>query len=138
VQNEWLDNLVGKWRISRVFTGRTFDVTWQIERKDDRLVKRDVTSSAEAEADFIERLRDPDRYVLAWVDDYSDAIPTEVRANGVRRGDSIVFEWDDPDGAMRNTFAWHAEDGTWTATIEQLRPDGTWKPCGVDTFRRVN
>ena len=56
---------------------------------------------------------------------------------GRQEGDSIVFEWKDDDGTLRNTFTWHPADGTWTSNIEQTKPDGTWETFCVDTYRRT-
>ena len=138
--DDLLDKFVGKWRITRVFSNRTVEndavVSWEVMHRYLRIAMVDVATPPAYEAHvYIGYEREPGRYVAHWMDCFSGSLPESI-GYGARQGDSIVLEWKEGEGVLRNTFAWHPEDGTWTSTIEQTNPDGSWGTFCVDTYRR--
>jgi hypothetical protein len=135
-----LERLVGKWRITREFAKRVAEndavVTWELNHHYLRIVMKDVAIPSMYEAHvYIAFEREASRYAIHWMDVTSGSMP-ELMGYGQKQGDSIVFEWREDEGVLRNTFTWHAADDTWTSSIEQTDRSGAWKTFCVDTYRR--
>jgi hypothetical protein len=46
---------------------------------------------------------------------------------GKRRGDSIEFLFEYPNGLFSNTFTWNQDTGVWKMLLRQQEENGEWK-----------
>ena len=138
-QDEFLENLVGEWKLTRQIRGRTVEntvkATWVLNHQFLQLHFEDVAQPAEYEAIvLIGYLHGDQQYVAHWCDTYGGKFAGV--GHGKRSGAKIQFEFQYPDGPFCNTFAWDSKARTWTFTMESGSKDGPRKLFAVDTLRR--
>jgi hypothetical protein len=136
-----LDKFVGTWRITRKFASRKVEndaiVTWELAHRYLRIAMKDVADPPMYEAHvYIGYERPLSRYVVHWMDVTSGSVAEQL-GYGTKQGDSLVLEWKDDGGTLRNTFTWNPNADTWTSDIRQTGPDGEWQTFCVDTYRRA-
>jgi len=56
---------------------------------------------------------------------------------GVRRGDSLEFLFDYPDGPFSNSFTWKAKTGEWEMLLRQQDEAGGWREFATKRLSRA-
>jgi hypothetical protein len=138
VNDPFLDNLLGHWKISRKIHGtvvaNTLEAKWVLQHKFLELHMKDVADPPEYEALVLIGYDGvAERYVAYWMDDYGGAY-SQV-GYGKRQGNSIEFRFEQADGAFYNTFNWEPNAGGWKMVLEATK-DGKREPFAEDTVRR--
>lgn len=139
LHDDYLDNLVGDWRLTRVMPTRTAENTmqcrWVLGHQFVQMHMIDVKSPPAYEAIVLVGYDRPrSRYIAHWCDSFGGEYSAD--GYGVRKGDSIEFRFDYPDGPFFNTFTWHPETRTWTFRGENGQPDGSRKLFMEDTAKK--
>lgn len=135
----FLDNLVGRWRISRkirgTVVGNSLEATWVLQHRFVQLHMRDVKEPSEYEALVLIGYEEKtERYVAYWCDSFG---PDYAAAGfGKRLGNKIQFVFKYSDGPFYNTFAWNPEALTWTFLMESEKRDGARVVFAEDTVRK--
>jgi ketosteroid isomerase-like protein len=138
LDDPFLDNLVGDWRITRRIRGteaqNTLHVEWVLQHQFVELRMRDVKQPPEYEAQVLVGY-DPStaRYVAHWCDDFGGQYSNQ--GYGKRTGDAIEFTFVYPDGPFHNTFRWDPAQQTWTFLMENEK-DGHRTLFAEDTAHR--
>ena len=139
LEDPFLENLLGKWEVTRKVRGTTVNNTleadWVLQRRFLRLHLLDVAEPPKYEA-IVLLGYDPkgDRYVAHWCDNYGAQY--SAVGYGKRIGNSIDFVFADPDGAFHNTFTWDPELHGWVMLLESEGKDGKRSLFAEDTVRR--
>ncbi|MGE5177773.1 MAG: hypothetical protein ACM3PF_01630 [Bacteroidota bacterium] len=140
-RDDLLDHLVGSWTL----TGRRGseelrqDVTgeWTLQDQYVRMHFRE-TRAPEGKSPY-EALYmlgyDPGdgTYVLHLFDRFGAAY-SRVLGVGTRRGDSIEFLFEYPDGEFSNTFTWQSERGCWEMLLRERTEAGEWRLWATKTL----
>lgn len=130
LHDEFLDHLVGEWRIERSARGRTLENTmtarWVLQHQFVEVHMIDPASPPQYEA-TVHIGFDPakSRYVAHWCDNFGAGLSSV--GSGTRNGDSVEFRFEYDDGPFFNTFTWHPDDHSWTFEGENGQPDGSRK-----------
>ena len=140
VQDALLDKLVGKWEITRVHKNETeinvATCEWVLDHHFMRISMRDPKDKNGYQANVYITLNSViKKYEIYWLDTFAGSLPGSI-GYGHKKGDSIVFEWKDSDGTLRNTFEWKEDAKTWTSTIDQTDENGKWTNFAIDTYRK--
>ena len=138
-RDDFIENLVGDWQLSRQIRGRTVANTvragWVLNHQFLQLHFEDVARPAEYEAIvLIGYHHAEEQYVAHWCDVYGGKY--SAVGIGRRSGDTIRFDFQYPEGPFSNTFAWDPQTKQWTFTMESRPKDGPPKLFAVDTLRR--
>jgi hypothetical protein len=138
LDDPFLDNLVGKWKLTRKVHGttvvNTLDVKWVLQHRFLQMRMKDVANPPDYEAlvligyDSVN-----ERYVAHWCDDFGGAY--SAVGYGKRDGNSIQFRFEYPDGPFFNTFNWEPVERGWRMVLESSK-DGKRAPFAEDTVRR--
>ena len=100
LEDPFLDNLVGKWKVERKIRGtlvaNTMEAKWVLQHHFLQLRMKDVANPPKCEA-LVLIGYDPlqERYVAHWMDVYGGRL--SARGLGKRDGNSIEFTFDYPD-----------------------------------------
>jgi hypothetical protein len=127
LEDAFLENLVGRWRVSRkvrgTVVGNSLEADWVLEHRFVQLHMKDVAVPPQYEA-LVLIGYDPDgqRYVAHWCDTFGGQY--SALGYGKREGDSIDFVFSYPDGPFHNTFSWHAATRSWIFLMEAEGKDG--------------
>jgi hypothetical protein len=138
-RDEFIENLVGEWRLSRKIRGKevenTASVKWVLNHQFLELHMKDTVDPPAYEAIVLIGYAHADKkYVAHWCDTYGGKF--SAVGSGKRAGDSIEFEFRYPDGPFFNTFTWDAGAKSWTFRMESQGKDGKRVPFAVDTLRK--
>ncbi len=126
-RDPFIENLAGRWRISRKVHGtvaeNTLRAEWVLNHQFLQLHMKDVARPPAYEAIVLIGYSNEDhRYVAHWCDTYGGKF--SAVGYGTRSGDSIEFEFRYPDGPFFNTFTWNAATRAWTFRLENTDKDG--------------
>ncbi len=140
--DDLLDNLAGKWALTREIRGKTqqnaVDAEWVLNHQFLRVHMKDVASPPAYEVMiFIGYDNASERYVAHWIDIYGGRT-SETLGYGKRSGNSIAFNFEYPDGPFHNTFIWDSSNKQWVCRMENKDAAGNWKPFATDTLRRAS
>jgi hypothetical protein len=138
--DEFLDKLIGEWKLTRKFDTRTVEntlsVEWVLNHQFLQLHMKDVDAKPTYEAMvFIGYDNSSERYVAHWIDVFGGRF-SESLGYGTRAGNSIKFVFEYPDGPFLNTFTWRAETRTWTFLMQRKNAAGMWVRFAEDSWRR--
>lgn len=139
-QDEFIENLVGDWKLTRSIRGKEFKNTlkaeWVLNHQFLELHMKDVADPPAYEALVLIGYQHADnRYVAYWCDTYGGKFSSV--GYGKRSGDAIEFEFQNADGPFFNTFAWDAKTKEWTFKMESGSKDGKRRrPFAVDKLTR--
>jgi Protein of unknown function (DUF1579) len=139
LQDDFLDDLVGSWRIARSARGKqienAMDARWVLQHQFVQLHMIDVGTPPAYEANVLIGF-DPAKkqYTAHWCDTFGAGY--SAIGHGARAGDSVEFRFDYDDGPFFNTFTWHPADRSWTFRGENGQPDGSRKPFMEDHATR--
>ncbi|HSY51946.1 MAG TPA: DUF1579 family protein [Thermoanaerobaculia bacterium] len=136
-----LDNLTGKWALTREIRGKTVenavDAEWMFNHQFLRIHMKDVATPPTYEVMvFIGYDNTSERYVAHWLDIYGGRF-SETLGYGRRSGNSITFTFEYPDGPFHNKFVWDPSDKHWQFRMEGKDAAGNWKPFATDTLRKA-
>jgi hypothetical protein len=139
LEDQFLQNLVGDWRVSRKIRGtvapNTLKAEWVLQHQFVQLRMKDVAEPPEYEAlVLIGYDAGTDRYVAHWCDNFGAQYAGV--GYGKRVGNSIDFVFSYADGPFHNTFSWDPATSTWTFLGEAEGKDGTRRFFAEDTVRR--
>ena len=139
-KDDFVENLVGDWKLTRQIRGETVQntvkVEWLFNHQFLRIHMKDVATPAQYEAMlFIGYDNASERYVMHWIDVFGGRF-SETLGYGKRDGNSIKFVFEYPDGPFLNTFTWNAADKTWTFLMEHKNKEGKWTTFATDTLKR--
>lgn len=138
-RDEFIENLVGKWRLTREIRGKevenAVEVTWVLNHQFLQLHMKDVANPPEYEAIVLIGYSYGDqRYIAHWCDTFGGKF--SAMGTGKRTGDAIEFAFHYPDGPFFNTFTWNARSKTWSCLLENQSKDGKRTVFCVDRLRR--
>src|SRR5262249_22588834 len=138
-RDDLLDNLVGKWIVTRKIRGKevqnTLEAEWVLNHQFLELHMKDTASPPDYEAKvFMGYDSTSERYVAHWIDVYGGRF-SETLAYGRRDGDSILLSFEYPDGPFHNKLIWNAPMKTWTFMMERKNASGQWVPFAQDSLR---
>jgi hypothetical protein len=141
LQDRFLDNFIGDWRVERKFgNGRTAETSvrgeWTLKHQFIELHYGYADGAAEYEAIVFIGFDDADKtYVCHLVDvfggHYSGLGHGKIDSNLL----SIKFEFDSKGGALTNTFTFDPERKTWTSLIRQ-QEKGEWKTFAEEKWTK--
>ena len=138
LEDPFLENLAGKWDLTREIRGgrerNTVDAEWILGHQFLQVHMIDAARPPRYEA-LMTIGFDPDagRYVAQWCDTYGGKF--SAIGYGRRNGASIEFRFEFSDGPFYNTFTWEPESRGWTCLLENVR-DGKRVFFAKDTLRR--
>jgi hypothetical protein len=138
-RDELIENLVGKWKLTRKIRGKQVENTvhagWVLNHQFLQLHMKDVAVPPAYEALVLIGYSHADKkYVAHWCDTYGGKF--SAVGHGRRMGDAIEFEFHYPDGPFYNTFAWDAKAKGWVFRMESKGKDGKRALFAEDTLRR--
>jgi len=139
LNDPFLDNLVGKWKIERKIRGtlvaNTLESEWVLQHRFLQLRMRDVANPPKYEAIVLVGF-DPiaERYVAHWCDTSGGGY--SAMGYGKRDGNSLEFRFEYPDGPFYNTFNWEPGERGWTMVLENTDKDGKRISFAQDRVRR--
>jgi len=139
LDDPFLDNLVGKWKIERKIRGtlvaNTMEAKWVLQHHFLQLRMKDVANPPAYEAlVMIGYDGAKEMYVEHWMDVYGGRL--SAMGHGKRDGNSIEFKFDYPDGPFYNTFNWQPGERGWTMNLENTDKDGKRVFFAEDRLRR--
>src|SRR5215471_4604976 len=126
LEDPFLENLVGKWKIERKIRGtlvaNTLETEWVLQHRFLQLRMRDVANPPKYEALVLVGW-DPtaERYVAHWCDTYGGGY--SAIGYGKRDGNSLEFKFEYADGPFYNTFYWEPGERGWTMVLENTDKD---------------
>jgi hypothetical protein len=127
LEDPFLENLVGKWKIERRIHGallaNSLEAKWVLQHRFLLLHMKDVANPPKYEA-LVLIGWDPtnERYVAHWTDTYGGGF--SAMGYGTRDANSIEFKFEYPDGPFYNTFNWEPGSKGWTMNLENTGKDG--------------
>ena len=71
-----------------------------------------------------------------WIDVFGGRF-SEALGYGRREGDSILFNFEYPDGPFHNKMSWNGVGKTWTFLMESKNSSGQWATFAQDTLRQA-
>ncbi len=136
-EDDLLSNLEGEWVLKRQIAGRdvenTASVTWVLQHQFLLLRMRDVATPSKYEADvYLGYSYQAKQYVAHWIDNFGGRFSAVGR--GVRRGNSVEFRFEYPDGPFYNTFTWDPVSRSWHCHLESVGVNGTRSTFARDTL----
>jgi hypothetical protein len=139
LQDQFLQNLVGEWKISRKIRGtvvaNTLTAEWVLQHQFVQLHMKATAEPPEYEAlVLIGYDTSTDRYVAHWCDTYGAQYAGV--GYGKRVGTSVDLVFGYADGPFHNTFSWDPATSTWTFLMQAEGKDGTRRFFAEDTVRR--
>ena len=150
LQDELLEKLVGKWRITGKIAGQRIkhrcNAVWVLNHQFLKLHLLDVTQAGAGEGSdpryeaevYIGYDNMSERYVAHWLDTFGGRF-SEVLGYGIQvnRGRSIRFVFEGGSGPLHNTVTWNRNDGTWTMVITQKDSKAKWQTFANELFRKA-
>jgi hypothetical protein len=138
-QDDLFANLEGDWLLTRQIGGReaqnTVNASWVLQHQFLLLRMRDMATPSRYEADvYIGYSHTQGEYVAHWIDNFGGHFSAVGR--GKRKGNSVEFRFEYPDGPFFNTFAWDPEAKLWKCHLESVAKDGTRSTFARDTLVR--
>jgi len=138
-KDEFIDNLVGDWKLTRKIRGKVVQnkvrAAWVLNHQFLQIHMKDVAEPPAYEALVLIGYAHADKkYVAHWCDTFGGKF--SAVGHGKRAGDSIEFEFQYPDGPFYNTFTWDKEAKGWTCRLESRNKDGKRVLFAEDTLRR--
>lgn len=149
LQDDFLENLVGKWEITGNVLGQPLtqrgEGVWALNHQF-LLLHFKASDEASGATDppyeamvFIGFDNLSERYVAHWLDTFggrfSETLGYGKRKNGDR---AMALMFEGGSGPLRNTLSWDASASTWKMVIEQKNQKGHWYIFAEETFRRVS
>jgi len=140
-RDDLLDTLVGKWVLTRKIRGQevrnTLEAEWVLNHQFLQINMKDMATPPTYEAKvFIGYDNTSERYVAHWIDVYGGRF-SETLAYGRRDGDSILLNFEYPDGPFHNELTWNATAKGWTFMMQRKNASGQWVPFAQDSLRRA-
>jgi hypothetical protein len=138
-RDDFIENLVGNWKLTRKIRGKEVENTvkaeWVLNHQFLQLHMKDVANPPAYEAIVLIGYSHADkRYVAHWCDTFGGKF--SAKGFGTRKGDSIEFEFKYDDGPFFNTFTWDAKTKSWTCRLENQSKDGKRTLFCEDSLRR--
>lgn len=135
--DDLISKLEGTWDLTRTIRGtvvrNTVSANWVLNHQFLSVHMKDVNEPSEYEAivliGYVHATR---KYVAHWTDTYGGAY--SAVGTGERKGNSIEFRFEYPDGPFFNTFTWASDTKQWTFRGESLDASGQRKLFLLDTF----
>jgi hypothetical protein len=145
LQDELLDKMVGKWRLSGKFEGQpmnhSVEVRWVLNHQFIDIHERDLNQPKGSEVRYeamvyvgYEATRR--RYVAHWLDVFGDGSPT--LGYGKRAGSAIQFDFGYPGQPWLTTFRWNATANTWQWVMQTKTKEGQWQETANMTLTRAS
>ena len=142
VRDSMLENLVGRWQLTRVMggasAGSSVEAHWVLNHKFLELhYIPDRGSQQPYEAIvYIGFDNMSDRYVVHWLDIFGGRVSETIGfgarvANGLR----LLFEY--PDGPFTNTLSFDPATRSWNLLLRQKNQRGEWTTFATEQWRRV-
>jgi hypothetical protein len=138
-KDDFIDNLVGDWKLNRKIRGtevtNTVKAEWVLNHQFLQIHIKDVANPPTYEALVLIGYSYADKqYIAHWCDTFGGKF--SAVGYGKRNGNSIEFEFKYPDGPFYNTFTWDAKAKGWTCRLEAQGKDGKRALFAEDTLRR--
>ena len=138
-KDDFIQNLVGDWKLTRKIRGtevqNTLKAEWVLNHQFLQLHMKDVAEPPAYEAlVLIGYSYDDQKYIAHWCDTYGGKF--SAIGYGKRSGDSIEFEFQYPDGPFYNTFTWDPKAKSWTFKMQNQNKEGQRTLFAVDTLHR--
>jgi hypothetical protein len=138
-RDEFIDRLVGDWKLTRKIRGKVVEnkvkAEWVLNHQFLQVHMKDVAEPPAYEAIVLIGYAHADKeYVAHWCDTYGGKFSAVGR--GKRSGDAIEFVFQYPDGPFFNTFTWDGKARGWTFRMESQGQGGKRVLFAEDTLRR--
>ena len=138
-RDDFIDQLVGRWKIIRQIRGKevqnTLTAEWVLNHQFLQLHMKDAADPPQYEAIILIGCAHADQqYIIHWCDTFGGKF--SARGKGKRNGNSIEFQFDYDDGPFFNTFTWDENAKAWTFKMESQDKDGKRQLFAIDTLRR--
>jgi len=138
-KDDFIDNLVGDWKLTRKIRGtevkNTVKAEWVLNHQFLQVHMKDEANPPAYEALVLIGYSYADKqYIAHWCDTFGGKF--SAVGHGKRSGDSIEFEFKYSDGPFFNTFTWDPKAKVWTCRLENQGKDGKRALFAVDTLRR--
>lgn len=132
-------NLEGDWLLTRQIGGRevqnTVSASWVLQHQFLLMRMRDTATPSRYEADvYIGFSHARGEYVAHWIDNFGGHFSAVGR--GKRKGNSVEFRFEYPEGPFFNTFSWDPEAKAWRCHLESVAKDGSRTTFARDTLVR--
>ncbi len=136
-----LDQLVGRWQVSRIMgsatSATTVEVSWVLNHQFVQLhyvPDRASTQRYEAMV-YIGYDNMSERYIVHWLDIFGGRW-SETLGYGTRVPNGIRFVFEYPDGPFTNTFTYDAAARGWNLLLRQKNARGQWSTFAEERWRR--
>jgi hypothetical protein len=138
-KDDFIENLVGQWKLTRKVRGtevhNTVKAEWVLNHQFLQIHMKDVANPPTYEALVLIGYSYADKqYIAHWCDTFGGKF--SAVGHGKRNGDSIEFEFKYPDGPFYNTFTWDSKAKGWTCRLETQGKDGKRALFAEDTLWR--
>jgi hypothetical protein len=138
-EDDLISNLEGAWNLHRKIRGteveNSVNASWVLNHQFLYLHMKDVNEPPVYEAIvLIGFIHSSGRYVAHWTDTFGGKF--SAIGTGERRGNSIEFRFEYPDGPFFNTFSWSPEAQQWTFRGESQDASGQRRLFAFDTLDR--
>jgi hypothetical protein len=136
-EDDLLSNLEGDWRLSRQIRGTTVEnaaqAPWVLNHQFLQLHMKDVAIPPKYEAIvLIGYIYSESQYIAYWTDTYGAKFAAIGR--GRRKGNSVEFRFEYPDGPFFNTFTWLPERKEWVLLMQSQASSGVRELFAIDTL----
>jgi hypothetical protein len=139
-QDPFLENLAGRWILTRTMRGRTtesaFDAEWVLNHQFLRIRMKDTADPPYEAHVYVGYDNASDRYVAHWLDVFGGRF-SETLGYGRRSGNSIEFVFEYGDGPFRNRLTWDPGAKTWSFLLTQKDASGKWTTFSEERLRRA-
>jgi hypothetical protein len=135
--DDLISSLEGTWHIVRQIRGTQVENratgSWVLNHQFLQLHMKDTAAPPKYEAIvLIGYVYSDKQYIAHWTDTFGARFSAIGR--GTRRGNSIEFRFEYPDGPFFNTFTWLPERKEWVFRMESQAPTGDRQLFAIDTL----
>ena len=144
--DDLVDHMAGRWNLEGTLLGspahHTVTAEWILNHQFLRLIEKTSATAPASEAKyeahwFIGYDAVSERYVTHLLD-VLGARDSETLGYGTRRGNSIAFVFEYPDGPFHTTFEWLPQENAWHWLLEQKDESGKWSMFGDVKLTRAD
>jgi len=145
LQDDLLDKMVGKWRLTGSFEGQrvnhAVEARWVLNHQFIEIHEKDLTQpKGDAVAYdalvYVGYEATPQRYVAHWLDVFGGGSAT--LGYGKRTETAIQFDFEYPGQPWLTTFRWNASTNSWQWLMQTKNKQGLWQEAANMTLLRTS
>ncbi len=139
-QDPFLEKIIGRWNVNGQVGGDKvvyhFVASWELNHQFVCLTFADTSKKPAYSAKvFIGYDCVSERYVAHWLDNFGGRF-SETLGFGIRKGQSIEFRFEYPDGPFLNTFSYNPVNDSWLFHTTIKNRKGIWVTFGDIFLKR--